>query len=57
MPAFSFIRNSLFIDRYRCPFDGMRLCIPSDRARIFQDNGESRRVEDNASCHWCGGGR
>ena len=45
MPAFSFIRNSLFIDRYRCPFDGMRLCIPSEWARIFRDRGGVVAVE------------
>lgn len=39
MPAFSFIRNSLFIDRYRCPLDGMRLCIPSEWARVFRAGG------------------
>lgn len=39
MPAFSFIRNSLFIDRYRCPLDGMRLCIPSEWARVFRGRG------------------
>ena len=45
MPAFSFIRNSLFIDRYRCPLDGMRLCIPSEWARIFRNRGGVVAVE------------
>ncbi len=47
--------HDVFIGCYSRPLDGMRLCIPSEWARIFQDSGESRRVGANARGQWFNG--
>ena len=37
--------NSVFVDCYNRPLDGMRLCIPTEWARVFRDRGGIAAVE------------
>lgn len=37
--------DDIFLGQYCCPLDGMRLCIPSEWARIFRNRGGVVAVE------------